>query len=110
MSNQAIKQLILKRKQTRSEAIKLSKKLKRVKTLCCDLEAEYSGVIREYNTLDREYAFELYTKKKAYKKAQAKAKPYDSAKRTAAKALKALESLPEEMRKKIISQAQNELF
>jgi len=106
-----IEQLKQQRELARVKAIQSSKKFKIIKKIFFITEADYDNKIRAYNKLDREYTFTLFDiNQDKLKKLKSKTKPYDSAKRTAAKALKALESLPEEMRKKIIEQAQNELF
>jgi hypothetical protein len=105
-----IKDLVLKRKKAREEAIIISKKFKRITTLYADTQAEYKDKMALYNKLDKECAYALFDIKKQKMKKAKKSSPYNAAKRTAAKALKALESLPEELRKKIIADAQDGLF
>jgi phenylalanyl-tRNA synthetase beta subunit len=105
-----IKDLVLKRKAAREAAIIISKKLKPITTLYADTQAEYKDKMTLYNKLDKECAFALFDFKKAKNKQLKKSTPYNAAKRTAAKALKALESLPKELRDKIIADAQDGLF
>jgi len=103
-------QLKINRHFARDKAIQRIKEFKKLKATFCEAEARYDDAIREYNRLDREYAFALEEEKRMKLKKSNLLKPYNTAKRTATKALKALESLPEEIRKKIIIDAQNGLF
>ena len=110
LTTQELENLKKERKAAQIKAIQISKKFTIIKKVFYATDAEYQNTINKYNKLDREYAFALFDKKTAKLKKSKAGKPYDSAKRTAAKALKALESLPKEIREKIISQAQNGLF
>lgn len=110
LTPEEIKQLKTNRGIKREQVILLSKELKTIKSAFCEAEARYDNATRDYEKLDREYAFALYDEKSRKLKIQKETEPYNAAKRTAAKALKALASLPEDMRKKIIANAQDGLF
>ena len=107
---QELENLKKKRKAAQIKAIQVSKKFTIIKKVFYVIDTEYQNTINKYNKLDREYAFALFDKKTAKLKKSKAGKPYDSAKRTAAKALKALENLPKELRDKIINQAKEGLF
>lgn len=105
-----IKQLKQKRKEAMFKAIQINKRFKIIKKVYFLTKSDYENKIAQYNKLDREYAFALFDKEQKKLKKFKQTKPYNANKRTAAKALKALESLPEEMRKQIIKNAQEGLF
>ena len=109
-SRSEIKDLVLKRKKAREKAIIISKELKTITTIYADTQAEYRDKMTLYNKLDKECAFALFDLKKQKARKLKKSTPYNAAKRTAAKSLKALESLPKELRDKIIADAQDGLF
>ena len=104
-----IKQLEAERLLARNKAIQTSKRFRIITKVYYATEAEYKDQMTAYNKLDREYAFAVFDNKQVKKQAK-KSKPYDSAKRTAEKALLALKSLPKEMRDKVLANAQNGLF
>lgn len=109
-TQEEIKQLALDHKLAREEAIKASKRFKIIKTVFYLTETDYDNKIRAYNRIDKEYAFALFDKKQAKIKKAKKTRPYDANKILTAKALKALKSLPEEIRVKILSDVQEGLF
>lgn len=104
-----LEQLKLDRKLARKRAIFLSKKLTPIKTAFYDTQAKYKDAVVEYNSLDKEYALALFELKKRKRKTKA-TKPYNVNKRNAAKALKALNALPKELRDKILADVKDGLF
>ena len=110
LNSEELAELKLARSLARDSAIAISKRFKIIKTVYHITQADYDNKIREYTRLDRDYAFALHDKESKKLKLTKSGKAYDPAKRAAQKALKALESLPEEMRAKIIADAQNGLF
>lgn len=101
-------QLAKERKIAREKAIKTSQILSIFKTKYYDAEASYKDAVTIYNSLDKEYTMAVFKRKQKTKVKSSK--PYNASKRTAAKALKALESLPEELRARVIANAQKGLF
>jgi hypothetical protein len=67
---------------------------------------EYDKEVKIYTSLDRELALTIARTKVVVKPV----KTYDLAKRTMAKAIKAIESLPKELREKILSDMKDNLF
>jgi len=102
-----IEDLKQKRKTAQLKAIQISKKFQIIKKIYFATQAKYENKINHYNSLDREYAFAIFEKNQ---QKHSSTKPYDKNKTTAAKALKALKALPEEMREEIIKNVQNGLF
>lgn len=92
----------------RAVVIDKQAKCKKAKQLYYDLKAEYDDAVSQYNKADREYAFAQHENKKLTSTKETK--PYNTAKRTAAKAIAALKNLPKDIRDKIIADAQDDLF
>ncbi len=108
-SETELKRLKEVRAKTRLNATQISKRFKVVNRLYGKVNLDYDRQMAEYKKADRAYAFAIHENEKRKRKPK-ETKPYDSTKKTAAKALKALESLPKELRDKIIADAQDGLF
>lgn len=100
-----------KRTQAQRKLIQMHKELKLASRALTEVEARYDDVARDYYKLDREYAMFLHKAnqdKILASKTQAKSTP--TTKQIAIKALKALESLPKELRDQVMADAKERLF
>ena len=72
---------------------------------------KHNSLVKEYMSLDREYALEKYRLETQEMKNKEKDKPkYNCAKKTLEKALKALERLPKELRERILLDMKDDVF
>lgn len=91
----------------RSKVIEQKKLLNIQEQLFHRAKGAYDYAVKEYTNLDRELAL---AKSRQSMKAIKPAKTYDLSKRTAEKAMKALESLPKELREKILNDMKDGVF
>ena len=105
-SEQEIERLEKAFQASRKQVIEKKKVLNREEQIWHEVKRAYEDEIREYSRLDRELALAKARNSKPLKLT----KTYDLAKRTADKAIKALGSLPKELRDKILTDMKDGLF
>ena len=106
-SEQEITDLETARSLARTKVIEQKKLLNIQEQLFHRSKEVYDHAVKEYTSLDRQLALARSRKTLSAPKP---AKTYDLAKRTAEKAIKALEGLPKELREKILTDMKDGLF
>ena len=99
---EALGRLLEKRTQARKEVIKQKKMLDKFEQTYYLICRRHQSAVKEYMDLDREYALERLRIEQLSQKKKPTSTPYDMAKRTYQKAIKALEGLPKELKEKIL--------
>ena len=106
-SEQEITELEATRSIARTKVIEQKKLLNIQEQIFHRIKAVYDHAVKEYTDLDRKLALARTRKTITAIKP---VKTYDLSKRTAEKAIKALEGLPKELREKILTDMMDELF
>ena len=106
-SEQEITELEAARSIARTKVIEQKKLLNIQEQIFHRIKAVYDHAVKEYTDLDRKLALARSRKTLSAPKP---AKTYDMAKRTAEKAMKALNKLPKELRDKILTDMKEGLF